>query len=78
MPVKDRLLKRTIVNVRVAFLSSNEKLVLRKREKIMNNGEKYKDCLSCSNSHSDECDILHCMERNGQVVEEDEYCEKWN
>ena len=56
----------------------NERLVLRKREKIMDNDEKYKDCLSCSNSHSDECDILHCMERNGQVVEEDGYCKEWN
>ena len=44
----------------------------------MNNKEEHKDCLSCSNSHSDECDILHCMERNGQVVEEDGYCEDWN
>ena len=36
------------------------------------------DCLSFSNSHSDECDILHCMERDGQVVEEDGYFEDWN
>ena len=42
----------------------------------MYNNENYKDCLSCSNSH--ECDILHCMERDGQVVEEDGYCEDWN
>lgn len=33
-----------------------------------NNGKKWKDCLSCTNSHSDECDILYCMERNGQIV----------
>ena len=44
----------------------------------MNNSGEHKDCLSCSNSHSDECDILNCMERNGQVVEEDGYCEEWN
>lgn len=44
----------------------------------MYNNENYKDCLSCSNSHSDEYDILHCMKRDGQVVEEDGYCEDWN
>lgn len=40
-----------------------------------------KDCLSCSNSFSGLCndgDILHCMERDGVVVEEDGYCIKWN
>lgn len=37
-----------------------------------------KDCFSCSNSHSDEDDILHCMERNGEVVEDNGYCDKWN
>lgn len=46
-------------------------------------GEYIKDCLSCSNSFSegnkkDYGDILHCMECNGEVVEEDGYCEKWN
>lgn len=40
-----------------------------------------KDCLSCSNSFSEPCDdgdILHCMEQNGVVVEEDGYCVGWN
>lgn len=44
-----------------------------------------KDCLSCSNSFSEENqkdkeygDILHCTECNGAVVEEDGYCDKWN
>lgn len=32
----------------------------------------------CSNSHSDEHDILHCMERNGEIVEDNGYCDKWN
>lgn len=44
----------------------------------MYNNENYKECLSCTNSHSDEYDILHCMERDGQVVEKDGYCEDWN
>lgn len=44
----------------------------------MNNNEEHKDCLSCSNSHSDERDILHCMECNGQIVEENGYCDEWN
>lgn len=47
-------------------------------QNIMNNNEKHKDCLSYSNSYSDEYDILHCIEHNGQVVEEDKYCEEWN
>lgn len=36
-----------------------------------------KDCLSCANSHSDECDNLHCMERNGDIVDDNGYCDKW-
>lgn len=46
--------------------------------KRIENIEEYKNCLSCSNSHSDENDILYCMEHNGKVVEEDGYCDKWN
>ncbi len=40
-----------------------------------------KDCLSYSNSFSEQCDdgdILHCMERDGVVVEEDGCCVEWN
>ena len=40
-----------------------------------------KDCLSCANSCSEPCedgDILHCMERDGEVVEDNGYCDKWN
>lgn len=44
-----------------------------------------KDCLSCSNSFSEEnqkdndgVDILHCRERNGEAVEDNGYCDKWN
>ena len=40
-----------------------------------------RDCLSCSNSFSEpreNGDILHCMEQNGKVVEENSYCNNWN
>ena len=40
-----------------------------------------KDCLSCSHSFSEPCDdgdILHCMERDGEVVGETDWCAKWN
>ena len=41
-----------------------------------------RDCLSCSNSFSEEGnkngDILHCMEHNGKVVEDNFYCKYWN
>ena len=40
-----------------------------------------RDCLSCSNSFSEPCengDILHCMERDGEVVGETDWCAKWN
>lgn len=40
-----------------------------------------KDCLSCSNSHSEihnGGDLLHCMEQGGKVVEEYGFCSKWN
>ncbi len=40
-----------------------------------------RDCLSCSNSHSettDKGDILHCMEQGGKIVKDDEFCSKWN
>lgn len=40
-----------------------------------------RNCLSCSNSHSEsgtEGDILHCMERNGEVVSETDWCAMWN
>jgi len=43
---------------------------------------KRKDCLSCSHSFSEPGDgggdILHCMERNGDVVDESGCCENWN
>lgn len=43
-----------------------------------------KDCLSCSNSFSEpsqdehEPDILHCMEKGGEVVDENDCCELYN
>lgn len=40
-----------------------------------------KDCLSCANSFSESSnngDILHCMERNGEIVCETDWCAKWN
>lgn len=41
-----------------------------------------RDCLTCSNSFSEEGnstrDILHCMEQNGRVVDDDFYCDNWN
>lgn len=44
--------------------------------------DKYtKDCLSCSNSFSEPCedgDILHCMENDGEVVGETDWCAMWN
>lgn len=43
---------------------------------------KRKDCLSCSHSFSEpggeSGDTLHCMERNGDVVDESGCCENWN
>lgn len=43
---------------------------------------KRKDCLSCSHSFSEpgdgDGDTLHCMERNGDVVDESGCCENWN
>lgn len=43
-----------------------------------------KDCLSCANSFSEpahsesEPDILHCMEQDGKIVNENDCCEKYN
>ena len=42
-----------------------------------------KNCLSCSNSFSEpsdntDGDILHCMEQNGKIVEENGCCSRWN
>lgn len=40
-----------------------------------------RDCLSCSNSHSEpqeQGDVLHCMEQNGRIVKENGFCNKWN
>ena len=41
-----------------------------------------RDCLSCSNSFSEEGnlngDIIHCMEQNEKVVDDDFYCNNWN
>lgn len=40
-----------------------------------------RDCLSCSNSFSEPCDngdILHCIEQDGKIVEENEFCDNWN
>lgn len=40
-----------------------------------------RDCLSCSNSHSEpkgKGDILHCIVQSGKVVEENGFCSKWN
>lgn len=43
-----------------------------------------KYCLSCANSFSEQAedkskpDILHCMEQDGKIVDEDGYCEKYN
>ena len=45
-----------------------------------------KNCLSCANSFSEPAqetqengsDILHCMERGGEIVQEDGYCADYN
>ena len=40
-----------------------------------------RNCFSCSNSFSEfhkDGDILHCMEQDGKVVAENEYCDDWN
>lgn len=40
-----------------------------------------RDCLSCSNSHSEskeEGDFLHCMVQGGKAVGEDGFCSNWN
>ena len=43
-----------------------------------------KDCLSCSNSFSEPAetegqpDILHCMIKDGEIVDEDGCCEEYN
>lgn len=43
-----------------------------------------KDCLSCANSFSEPAqdesrqDVLHCMEKDGEVVDESGYCEEYN
>lgn len=41
-----------------------------------------KDCLSCSNSFSEEtndnCDILHCIIHNEKIVDEEHYCNDWS
>lgn len=40
-----------------------------------------KNCLNCTCSFSEETpdgDVLHCCEREGEVVLEDFYCEEWN
>lgn len=42
---------------------------------------KNKNCLSCSNSFSEERpdgDVLHCMCRNGVVVPDNGYCAEYN
>ncbi len=38
----------------------------------------YAEIHNCLDTQKDYVDILHCMECNGEVVEEDGYCEKWN
>ncbi|MGV6935881.1 hypothetical protein ACWA2B_10240 [Paenibacillus sp. CMM36] len=38
---------------------------------------KFFDCLGCSNSHSDENNMLHCMIHEKEV-EEDELCKDFN
>lgn len=40
-----------------------------------------RDCSSCSNSFSESCrggDILHCMNRNGEVVKDSGFCDNWS
>ena len=40
-----------------------------------------KDCLSCANSFYDDVNeqpVLRCMIKNGEIVEEDFYCEEYN
>lgn len=42
---------------------------------------RYKDCLSCANSFSEEHsdgDVLHCMLHNEKIVDDNEYCDEWN
>lgn len=64
------------------FLKEYWKNVKKELEKNLTALEKCnKDCLSCANSTSEPCDngdILHCMEQNGKIVEENGYCDKWN
>lgn len=40
-----------------------------------------KNCLSCCHSHSEpgeDGDILHCMEKDGEIVGETDWCACWN
>ena len=64
------------------FLKEFWKNVNKELERNLTAIEKYnRDCLSCANSASEPCgngDILHCMEQNGNIVEENGYCDKWN
>ena len=64
------------------FLKEFWKNVNKELERNLTAIEKYnRDCLSCANSASEPCDngdILHCMEQNGKIVEENGYCDKWN
>lgn len=35
-------------------------------------------CFDCTNSHVDEEDKLHCILKDGIIVEDDDSCEKYN
>ena len=36
------------------------------------------DCFSCANAFIDDSDKLHCVLKDGQVVNDDGSCEGWN
>ena len=54
------------------------------KKELSNMHECPKDCLSCANSFSEpaenenESDVLHCMEKDGQVVSETDCCDEYN
>lgn len=35
-------------------------------------------CFYCANSHVDDEDKLHCMVKDGIIVEDDDSCEEYN
>lgn len=37
-----------------------------------------KTCFYCSNAHCDEDDNLHCVQKNGIIVKDDDTCDEFN